>query len=89
MKCQHCEKQATFHITELTDPSGPQVVHLCEEHVRMYLRQDDGKPAASALKECWKSSSSSSKRLSNWPNKTRRLVRCAALRSPNFGKPGG
>ena len=24
MKCQHCEKPATFHITELTDPDDPQ-----------------------------------------------------------------
>ena len=40
MKCQHCEKPATFHITELTNPDGPQVVHLCEEHVREYLSGD-------------------------------------------------
>lgn len=49
MKCQHCEKPATFHITELTDPEGPQVVHLCEEHVRAYLSQEGAKPATSAL----------------------------------------
>lgn len=49
MKCQHCEKPATFHITELTDPEGPQVVHLCEEHVRAYLSQEGSKPATSAL----------------------------------------
>lgn len=40
MKCQHCEKPATFHITELTEPSGPVMVHLCEEHARAYLSQD-------------------------------------------------
>ena len=36
MKCQHCEKPATFHITELT---GPQYVelHLCAEHAQQYL----------------------------------------------------
>ncbi len=40
MKCQHCEKPATFHITELTDPSGPVIVHLCEDHARVYLSQE-------------------------------------------------
>ena len=40
MKCQHCEKPATFHITELTEPTGPVMVHLCEEHARAYLSQD-------------------------------------------------
>ncbi|MBX3420275.1 MAG: UvrB/UvrC motif-containing protein [Pirellulaceae bacterium] len=40
MKCQHCEKPATFHITELTQPSGPVKVHLCEEHARIYLAQE-------------------------------------------------
>lgn len=41
MKCQHCEKPATFHITELTEPSGPVILHLCEEHAREYLHQDN------------------------------------------------
>ncbi|MCA9262392.1 MAG: UvrB/UvrC motif-containing protein [Planctomycetales bacterium] len=36
MKCQHCEKPATFHITELTGPE-PQELHLCEDHARDYL----------------------------------------------------
>jgi len=36
MKCQKCEKPATFHITELTGPQ-PQEHHLCEEHAREYL----------------------------------------------------
>lgn len=44
MKCQHCEKPATFHITELTDPSGPVIVHLCEEHARVYLSQENDVP---------------------------------------------
>ncbi|MDR0338360.1 MAG: UvrB/UvrC motif-containing protein [Planctomycetaceae bacterium] len=36
MKCQKCEKAATFHITELTGPK-PLEHHLCEEHAREYL----------------------------------------------------
>lgn len=40
MKCQFCEKPATFHITELTEPSGPQVMHLCEEHARKVLQKE-------------------------------------------------
>ena len=47
MKCQYCEKPATFHITELTEPSGPQVMHLCEEHARGFLHKEADKPAAS------------------------------------------
>lgn len=38
MKCQRCEKPATFHITELTD-DAPQEYHLCEDHARVYLQQ--------------------------------------------------
>lgn len=45
MKCQQCEKQATFHITELTG-GKPQELHLCEEHAREYLTQS-GQEAAS------------------------------------------
>ncbi len=40
MKCQHCEKPATFHITELTGPT-PQELHLCEEHAKQYLTQPE------------------------------------------------
>jgi protein arginine kinase activator len=47
MKCQYCEKPATFHITELTEPSGPQVMHLCEEHARGFLQKEASSPAAS------------------------------------------
>ena len=36
MKCQECDKTATFHITELTG-GKPQELHLCEEHARDYL----------------------------------------------------
>ena len=47
MKCQYCEKPATFHITELTEPDGPQVMHLCEEHARNFLQKENGQPSAS------------------------------------------
>ena len=36
MKCQQCDKPATFHITELTG-GKPQELHLCEDHARKYL----------------------------------------------------
>lgn len=49
MKCQQCEKPATFHITELTDPAGPVMVHLCEEHARVYLAQGSPDSPTSAL----------------------------------------
>jgi protein arginine kinase activator len=45
MKCQHCEKPATFHITELTGPK-PVEFHLCEVHAKLYLMQpDQSKPS--------------------------------------------
>ena len=47
MKCQHCEKPATFHITELIGPDGPQVMHLCEEHARTFLAKESTSPSAS------------------------------------------
>jgi len=40
MKCQYCEKPATFHITELTGDE-PSELHFCEEHARVYLTQSD------------------------------------------------
>ena len=49
MKCQHCEKPATFHITELTEPNGPVVLHLCEEHARTFLSNEGTATPASAL----------------------------------------
>jgi protein arginine kinase activator len=46
MKCQYCEKPATFHITELIGEGGPQVMHLCEEHARSFLSKEASSPAA-------------------------------------------
>src|SRR5215510_6003041 len=40
MKCQQCEKPATFHITELTG-GQPQEVHLCETCAKSYLTQGE------------------------------------------------
>ena len=44
MKCQQCNKTATFHITELTK-GKPQELHLCEDHARQYLTQSEEEPA--------------------------------------------
>jgi protein arginine kinase activator len=38
MKCQRCDRPATFHITELTG-GKPLELHLCEDHARDYLTQ--------------------------------------------------
>jgi protein arginine kinase activator len=45
MKCQHCEKPATFHITELTG-AKPVEFHLCEVHAKLYLMQPEQAAAA-------------------------------------------
>ena len=54
MKCQECEKPATFHITELTGPE-PQELHLCEEHARQYLMKPDDAdtPATASVVGAW------------------------------------
>jgi protein arginine kinase activator len=41
MKCQQCEKQAVFHITEL-ETGEVRELHLCEDHARVYLNQAEG-----------------------------------------------
>ena len=46
MKCMHCEKPATCHITELTS-SEPHEVHLCEDHAKQYLHQEEEVTASS------------------------------------------
>lgn len=38
MKCQKCNKQATFHITEMID-AHPLELHFCQEHAYEYLHQ--------------------------------------------------
>ncbi len=43
MKCQQCDKPATFHITELTE-GKPQEFHLCEDHARQYLTSSSAEP---------------------------------------------
>jgi protein arginine kinase activator len=45
MKCQYCEKPATFHITELMG-GAPQELHLCEDHARAYLNPTTSHEAA-------------------------------------------
>ncbi len=48
MRCQMCERPATFHITELNDGEVNEV-HLCEEHARGYLAQSEEEtPVASS-----------------------------------------
>jgi protein arginine kinase activator len=50
MKCQYCEKPATFHITELLGEE-PQELHLCEDHARVYLNPTTAKEQGAASKE--------------------------------------
>jgi protein arginine kinase activator len=53
MKCQRCEKQATFHITEIAKPEVIEV-HLCEECARAYLaaqNEDGGENPSMAVEQ--------------------------------------
>jgi len=43
MKCQKCDKQAVFHITEL-EAGEVRELHLCEDHARAYLNQAETGP---------------------------------------------
>ncbi len=43
MKCQNCEKPATFHITDLTD--GVLALHLCPDCAKQYLKTDEEQDA--------------------------------------------
>jgi protein arginine kinase activator len=45
MKCQQCDKPATFHITELTS-GKPTELHLCEDHARSYLTSSSQETSA-------------------------------------------
>lgn len=47
MKCQQCERPATFHITELEGGKHSEL-HLCEEHARQYLTQGESEQAQPA-----------------------------------------
>lgn len=41
MKCQKCDKQATFHITDLVD-GEPNELHLCEDCAQSFLAPPPG-----------------------------------------------
>ena len=41
MKCQKCEKPATFHITDLTGKEGLLELHLCPECAKQYLQTNE------------------------------------------------
>ncbi|MDO5308840.1 MAG: UvrB/UvrC motif-containing protein [Planctomycetia bacterium] len=51
MKCQKCNRTATFHITEMTD-AVPRELHLCSEHAYEYLHgNQDAHDVADSLFE--------------------------------------
>ncbi|MFT5303455.1 MAG: protein arginine kinase activator [Mariniblastus sp.] len=48
MKCQKCQKQATFHITDLTG-DDLLALHLCPDCAKQYLKTDETPEDASAM----------------------------------------
>lgn len=44
MKCQKCDRPATYHITELASGT-PVELHFCEEHAREYLSGSQTPPS--------------------------------------------
>ncbi len=49
MKCQKCEKPATFHITDLTT-EGLVELHFCADCAKTFLQPDGEKPAETMTK---------------------------------------
>ena len=47
MKCQKCDKTATFHITEMIN-AVPEELHLCDEHAYEYLHKNDAQRSPDA-----------------------------------------
>jgi len=50
MKCQKCDRVATFHITEMTD-ARPKELHLCDEHAFQYLHHNNQQGSPDSDKE--------------------------------------
>lgn len=48
MKCDQCEKPATFHITDLTS-EGLVEVHLCADCAKTFLHNGGGEPKAELM----------------------------------------
>jgi protein arginine kinase activator len=48
MKCQKCDRQATFHITDLID-GEPNELHLCEECAQAFLQPSSPQEGAEML----------------------------------------
>ncbi len=89
MKCQKCDKPATFHITELTG-GKPQELHLCEEHAREYLTQAEAEPSGGA--EPGRRAGPAAGRRPDGrgagPARSSGRARCAASRSYEFRNQG-
>jgi protein arginine kinase activator len=47
MKCQKCDKPATFHITEI-EGGKPHELHFCEDCARQYLTHGSGEASQAA-----------------------------------------
>ena len=87
MKCQKCERPATFHITELTG-GKPQELHLCEEHART-ISPSRSRTAGSGAGSMAAVAGAAvhqwpwGRRPRSWPGSTSRPARFAASRSSN------
>ena len=44
MKCQRCNKQAAYHVTEVHAPEQVEELHLCEECAKKHLYQPPPPP---------------------------------------------
>ena len=92
MKCQQCDKPATFHITELTS-GKPQELHLCEDHARDYLTQSSGEQAttgsmAAVLAQQMAQQLAVGRRPRNWPIWISRHAPYAGLHFTIFAAKG-
>ena len=73
MKCQKCDRPATFHITEMTGEK-PVELHLCEEHANEYLHKNGSEIADFTEESPEKLSEQLKKKVSNLQETTRELM---------------
>ena len=70
--------------------SGPQVMHLCEEHAHVaFLQKESGSPAASIAGALAKQLESGANQSRAWLSWIRKSVRSAASASLSFAIPVG
>lgn len=84
MKCQKCDKPATFHITEMTGET-PEELHFCEEHANEYLHKNGEAIADVSPKASGKLAEQLKKKVTELQETTRELMELDFRTCPDCG----